>query len=221
MCTVTCDPCINWLRASKNVAMTFVSTTIFVSFQVKIWFQNRRAKERKQNKKRDENQIIKMSSDLGDIPDESKQHVQQHMDMQMGTHAQHQVQVTSPSPQPMHGHNPYAYQGHGGQVHLSPQNALSPPQTHVNHQNQHYSSPNNLHLPISPGNDVTSTPHSCSVSPQPMAIKADIDANDVITTTPWSSRVCVCKITNYPVSEMWIDKKQHVYLFLTMYNSCK
>lgn len=149
---------------------------------MKIWFQNRRAKERKQNKKREENQLIKMTSELSDLSDESKQHVQQHMNMQMGTHGQHQVQVTSPSPKPMHSHNPYAYQGHGGQVHLSPQNALSP-QNHVTHQNSQYSSPINLQLPISPGNDVTSTPHSCSVSPQPISIKADVDAGDV-TTTP-------------------------------------
>jgi len=145
--------------------------------QVKIWFQNRRAKERKQNKKREEHPGIKMSPELADLADD-KQHLASHMNM-MTSHPQHQVQVTSPESKSLHAHNPFSYPDQGqGQMHLSPQNphTLSP---HMTGSSVQYSSPNQMQLPLSPAvNDVMAPtgPSACSVSPQPqMTIKADVD----------------------------------------------
>ena len=150
--------------------------------QVKIWFQNRRAKERKQNKKRDEATVMKMGDMSPELAEENKQQIQQHMNLQMNAHAQHQIRLQTPSPSPVHGQPQYQVptqcQGHSLQTSESPLNAISP--SHSASPNHLFSPQGQLAMTMSPVNAHTS-PASCSVTP-PITIKTDLDAQDSMTS---------------------------------------
>ena len=147
--------------------------------QVKIWFQNRRAKERKQNKKREETNLIKMGDLSPELAEENKQQLQQQMNLQMNAHAQHQIRMQTPSPSATHAQPQYQTSCQGLSLHndatppntISPTNSLSP--------NHLFSPQGHLSLAVSP--IAHTSPPTCSATP-PITIKTDLDAQDTMTS---------------------------------------
>ena len=123
---------------------------------------------------------MKMGDLSPELAEESKQLVQQQMNLHMNGQDHHQIRLQTPSPATVQGHHQYQVQtpgqGHSlqnnGSPAISPANHLSP--------NHLFSPQGQFPLAVSPVNVHTSSP-SCSATP-PITIKTDLDAQDTMTS---------------------------------------